>query len=331
MKKVSVITVNYNGKKFLGPLYNSLAKTTYPNIELILVDNDSKDQSVEYVIENYPDVKVVQNRNTGYGGGCNIGYAHSSGEYIVIITMDCTVEPDWLTPLVNFFENHRNVGLLGSVKLQMDLQEHLDLKKVRTLLSENIQTNIVSGSLLFTSRKNIEKEGFFDEDYFMYWEDTDLAYRFSMRGYKNYIVKDSIYYHYRGGVTNIRGQTKTKKLFKRLIPKGTFNAIYYFYRNELFFASKTFGIPLIIKFYVRSFLRSIYNLVIRRNPNQIVSFFYSIKWLLKNKNMIREKRRQSLKKKILSDGELMKIHKAYKKHQKPKAKYIRSLLKKYNL
>jgi O-antigen biosynthesis protein len=102
---ISVIILNYNGKKYLQNCISSVLQTTYPNFEVILVDNASTDQSLKTVKEKFaedPRLKIIENnRNLGFSGGNNIGYNFSKGEYIAFLNNDTTVTPSWLTHLSN--------------------------------------------------------------------------------------------------------------------------------------------------------------------------------------------------------------------------------------
>lgn len=117
---ISIVTVNFNGRDFLKNLFNSIHNLNYPakKIQMIMVDNNSTDGSVEYVKKEFPWVEVVAlKENKGYAGGNNEGFKNSSGRYIALINNDCTVEKDWLIEMLSIFrqstENSR-IGAVGS-------------------------------------------------------------------------------------------------------------------------------------------------------------------------------------------------------------------------
>jgi GT2 family glycosyltransferase len=102
---VSIITVNYNGLKYLADLFNSISGLDYPKekIQTIMVDNCSKDASVDFVKNNYPFVEIiVLPKNTGFAGGNNAGLKAATGEYMALINNDCAVDADWLKTLARF-------------------------------------------------------------------------------------------------------------------------------------------------------------------------------------------------------------------------------------
>src|SRR5688572_22846981 len=107
--KVSVIIVNYNGQHLLGELFDSLAKQTRPADEIIMVDNASADDSVEYVRQHFRWVKVItSNINTGYAEGNNIGLRNASGDYMGLLNSDTTVDERWLAELIKVLDADEN-------------------------------------------------------------------------------------------------------------------------------------------------------------------------------------------------------------------------------
>lgn len=115
---ISIITVNYNGLRFLKNLFNSISNLNYPedNIQVIMVDNGSTDGSVEFVRSNFPEVEVlVLNKNSGYAGGNNEGFKHVRGQYVALINNDCSVDANWLTAMVNIMNSNSRENKVGAV------------------------------------------------------------------------------------------------------------------------------------------------------------------------------------------------------------------------
>jgi len=117
---ISIITVNFNGKSFLRNLFNSILNLNYPaeKIQMIMVDNNSADGSVEFVRKEFPWVEVIPlEENRGYAGGNNEGFRHSKGRYIALINNDCIVDKDWLSEMLYIFKQSGDdlkVGAVGS-------------------------------------------------------------------------------------------------------------------------------------------------------------------------------------------------------------------------
>lgn len=109
---VSVVTVNYNGYRFLNTLLDSLFMQDYPNYEIILVDNNSSDGSEEFVKEKYPKVKVVQTKtNLGFAGGNNAAIPYCKGKYIAFINNDTRVDKKWLSSLIKQIESKKALAV----------------------------------------------------------------------------------------------------------------------------------------------------------------------------------------------------------------------------
>ena len=109
---VSIVIPHWNHREVLADCLQSLQKTEYDPLEIIVVDNHSEDDSVAYVREHFPEVHLVENKeNRGFAGGCNDGAARAQGEYILILNNDTTQEPDWITELVRFMETNPSIGV----------------------------------------------------------------------------------------------------------------------------------------------------------------------------------------------------------------------------
>ena len=110
---VSIIVLNYNGKKFLKDCFDTLLSCTYPKLELIMVDNSSTDDSVALISENYKQVKIIQTgSNSGYSKAYNISFKQAKGKYFILLNNDVKVEPDWIEPLVEAAEKDEKTGAL---------------------------------------------------------------------------------------------------------------------------------------------------------------------------------------------------------------------------
>jgi len=112
---VSVVTVNFNGERYLRGLLSSLARQTYPRMEILLVDNGSTDGSIPLVEREFPDVRVVHaGRNLGFAGGNNLGIREARGAYVALINNDTLPDADWLLHLVETAQTSGRIGAVGS-------------------------------------------------------------------------------------------------------------------------------------------------------------------------------------------------------------------------
>ena len=209
---VSVIVLNYNAGELLLNCIESVKKSTYKNLEIIVVDNISTDKSQETCKEKYPDIKLIQNdENFGYCEGNNIGIREAKGDYIIILNPDTIVEPNWIEELITAY-NAFGEGLYQPKILSLDKTEILqstgnmlhifgfgfakDKGKNDNLVETGIEKiGYASGTCLFTSKKVLDKIGLLDSFLFLYHDDLDLGWRAAQLGVNSFYVPKSIIYH----------------------------------------------------------------------------------------------------------------------------------------
>lgn len=115
---ISIITVNFNGKRFLYNLFNSILNLNYPleKLQIIMVDNNSTDDSVEFVKKEFPKVEIIAlNENKGYTGGNNEGFYRSRGKYVALVNNDCVVDENWLCEMLSIFRQSTDNSKIGAV------------------------------------------------------------------------------------------------------------------------------------------------------------------------------------------------------------------------
>jgi len=209
---VSVIVLNYNAGELLLNCVESVKKSAYKDLEIIVVDNISTDKSQKICKEKYPDIKLIQNdENFGYCEGNNIGIREAEGDYIIILNPDTIVESNWIEELISAY-NKFGEGLYQP--------KHLSLNEKTVYMSAGNMLNIfgfgyarekgnkdenqfnkieeigyASGTCLFTSSAVLKKIGLFDPFIFLYHDDLDLGWRASQLGIKSYYVPTSLIYH----------------------------------------------------------------------------------------------------------------------------------------
>ena len=209
---VSVIVLNYNAGKLLLNCIWSIKKSTYKNLEIIVVDNISTDKSQETCKEKYPDIKLIQNNeNFGYCEGNNIGIREAKGDYIIILNPDTIVESNWIEELISAY-NKFGEGLyqpkhlsLNEKTIYMSAGNMLNIfgfgyarekgKRDENQFNKIEEIGYASGTCLFTSSAVLKKVGLFDPFIFLYHDDLDLGWRASQLGIKSYYVPTSLIYH----------------------------------------------------------------------------------------------------------------------------------------
>lgn len=213
-KRVSVIIVNWNGVYWLKQCLPALFEQTYRDFETIIVDNGSTDDSVKWVEEHFPDVTLICNdSNLGFAPANNIGIRASSGEYIVTLNNDTLPASEWLAELVKGISFSVSVGMVASKIILWEQPEILDSTGIEvdwagigwnrnwgypvdtSFISEDVFGPSAAAALY--RRNMLEQIGLFDEDFFAYYEDVDLAWRGQTAGWAcRYISTAQVYHHH---------------------------------------------------------------------------------------------------------------------------------------
>jgi GT2 family glycosyltransferase len=227
---VSVVLVNFNGKRFLNNCLRSIFSNSYSNLEVIVVDNNSSDNSLATV-----DKKILQDKrliiiknsvNTGPAGGLNLGAKNASGKYLAVLGYDTKVDKDWLTAFVSLFEKDRSIGLAQGKIMRMDKKKTFSYagdflgpmgflieraREAEDIGQFDTVTELfsINSASMMIPLELFRKLGSFDEDYFMYLEEADLCFRVHLCGKKVVFCPDSVIYH------NHSVKTKSKKDFQK--------------------------------------------------------------------------------------------------------------------
>ena len=215
--KASVIIPNWNGKVFLKRCLSSLTTQTLKDFEVVVVDNGSIDGSIEYIRKFFTKVKVIPlDKNYGFARAVNVGIKSSRAEYIVLINNDTEVDKDCLKFLVNRARKHSEVGFVAAKMLNFYRREYIDSagdyidehghadnigygEKDGVFFSSAKPVFLATGGGSLFKREVFEKIGYFDEDYFMYFEDVDLCLRAQLSGFKGYFEPKAKIYHIHKG------------------------------------------------------------------------------------------------------------------------------------
>lgn len=213
--KTSIIIVNYNAGAALKELVDSLAPETRDDVEAIVVDNASDDDSMELIKDCTVRARTIMNgENLGFAKGANQGIGASSGKYILLLNPDVVVRPGALKELESALDEDERVGIAGGKIFGPDGGFQLACRrgfptpwvsfcrlsglsfrfpKSRTLARYNLtyldeneanEADAVSGSFMMIRKAALAETGHFDEDYFLYAEDIDLCYRVKKAGWK---------------------------------------------------------------------------------------------------------------------------------------------------
>ncbi|MEZ7498728.1 glycosyltransferase family 2 protein [Flavobacterium sp. Arc3] len=258
--KLSVIILNYNVRYFLELCVLSVQSALeHVDSEIIVVDNNSQDDSVEMMKRRFPNIKLIENKdNSGFPKGNNIGVGSAQGEYICILNPDTVVAEDTFTKVLAFAERQNNLGIVG-VKLIDGAGNFLPESKrgVPTIFvaftkmmglyklfpkvnafgkyyaqhiteNETAKVDILVGAFMLMKRDLYQELGGFDENCFMYSDDIDLSYRMLLNGKLNYYFHETTVIHYKGestikdGVYMKRFQEAMEFFYKKHFKVSTF-------------------------------------------------------------------------------------------------------------
>ncbi|MFH1790317.1 MAG: glycosyltransferase family 2 protein [bacterium] len=260
--KLSINLVTWNAEKYLPALVESLKRQTFKCWSLFVLDNFSTDNTVQLIGKDLDNLSVQsffikEQKNIGFASAHNRLFSESKSQYILVLNQDIIMSDNCLEKLVSFLDNHLRVGAVAPRLMKYkepNIIDSLGLKVLRSgriiddfagknFLAEKFYAESnesrhvfgVSASCAMYRREALEKTAFnktevFDESYFSYKEDIDLAYRLNFIGYDSYVLMDAIAFHDRTGAmpSNLgdRSALKNKKKQSDLIK-------YYSYKNHI--------------------------------------------------------------------------------------------------
>jgi GT2 family glycosyltransferase len=190
---ISIIIVTYNGADYIINCLRSVKEQLYDkrSVEIIAVDNASKDKTPEIIENTFRDVYIIRNKkNIGFGRANNIGIKKSKGEYVVLLNQDSLVDKNWLSVLIKTMEENHNAGCCGAEEYSYDMYGKITkaAKRVKKCLWMGC------GSIIFR-KKALDEVGLFDPYYFMYMEDVDLVWRIKAKGWKILQNYQALWFH----------------------------------------------------------------------------------------------------------------------------------------
>jgi GT2 family glycosyltransferase len=210
--RVSIIIVSYNSQEHIDACLSTVLGQTYPDYEVILSDNDSTDNSMEYVRTRYPRVKIIENNaNLGYANGINAALPHATGTLIAPLNIDTEVVPDWLAVMVRFLLVHPEVGAVTPKILLFD-----DRKRINTMGHHNHISGLtfcrrlnqlddsstvpekvsgLSGCSYLIRRETLDRMGGEPADSFMSNDDVIVSWLIHLMGYEIYCLPEAVVYH----------------------------------------------------------------------------------------------------------------------------------------
>lgn len=260
-QKVSVIVLNWNGKRFLYDCLNSLLNQDYSDFEVVLVDNGSTDDSLGYVKKTFGHDSRLRilalEKNYGFAKGNNMGVKFASGSYVIILNNDTIVDQKFISSLTIAAESNTAVGSVGCKIVMMNgatwlsqkftnrgfvvpfFLQNLVKEKVDYVSTSRIVNLANSGCACLFTKKVFDELGGYDEDFVTDWEDWDLGYRINLAGYNCIHLPIELVLHYGGGSAGYPPERYTRiyrnmlfSLFKNyeltnLITRFSFTAFFF--------------------------------------------------------------------------------------------------------
>lgn len=262
MKQVTVIILNWNGCQFLKKFIPIVIKHSSKDAEIVVADNNSSDDSVEFLKTNYPEVRIIQNEyNAGFASGYNLALKQIKTKYYVLLNSDVEVTKNWINPLIQLMEKDETIAACQPKLLsyyQRDAFEYAgaaggyidkygypfcrgrifnSLEKDTGQYDDVVEIFWASGASLFVRAHLFHQVGGLDDDFFTHMEEIDLCWRFKNQGYKIIYCPDSVIYHVGGGT----------------LPKTSFRKTYFNFRNNLFLLYKNLPKSYLWKVFIARF------------------------------------------------------------------------------
>ena len=245
---ISVIVVNYNGMRFLRGCLTSLAKQTAMDFEVIVVDNGSDDGSESEVQRYYPHARLVRLKdNRGYAAALNRGIVESGGDFILALNNDTEPESHFIEELLSSSDDKPDIGMWATKMILPDGRINstgICISRSGAAWDRGMFQDDTGqfdepgevfgpcGGAALYRKKMLEDVGLFDEDFFLYMEDVDIALRGRLAGWKCRYVPKALVIHQQGGTAGY----------------GSDLAVYYGNRNIMWYVAKDFPSGLIMKY-----------------------------------------------------------------------------------
>ena len=299
LPSVAVVILNWNGKYFLEKFLPSVKASGYSNLSIIVADNASDDDSIDFLKKNYPGVKILlSNTNEGFAKGYNSALKSVSSDYYILLNSDVQVTKGWIDPVISLMESDEKIAACQPKVLSFKERRQFEYagacggfidkfgypftrgRIFETCETDNGQydnsTQIfwATGAALFVRAKVFHELNGFDEVFFAHQEEIDLCWRMQRKGYLIYVVPSSVVYHVGGGT----------------LPMGDRKKVYLNFRNNLIMMTKNLPVlERVWKIPLRIFLDAIaaYRSLIDGNFSTFISIasahMHYVEWLFTGK------------------------------------------------
>jgi len=239
LPKVAVCILNYNGESLLKKFLPSISEIAYPNVEIVVIDNESSDQSISFLEKNYPTFKVILNKqNFGFAKGYNEGLKFVEADYFVLLNNDVEVQPNFIDIIISEMEKDKLIAVAQPKIKSQRKKTHFEhagacggyidylaypfcrgrifnvIEKDTAQYEDPKEIFWASGCAFFIKSNLWFKFGGFDARFFAHMEEIDLCWRLKNAGYKNFVFPKSEVFHYGGATLSYQSPNKTYLNFR---------------------------------------------------------------------------------------------------------------------
>ena len=250
--KITIIIVTYNSKAIIN---NCLANISLENNEIFVVDNNSSDNTIEIIQNNFPSVKIIKNNNNiGFGRANNIALKQTQNDFALILNVDAQISDEDIKKTIEIMAKNPDIALAGGVvhncvvennKIISSLPCSKNLEQLKNETPQEIYYNkFITGAGMFLNMKIMRKIGFFDEGFFLYCEDNEICKRVIKKGFKTAIINDTKLLHIGSSSSKITTQESTKIYWH----KFGWSKLYYTQKIHGKIVAKLKAIRMILKF-----------------------------------------------------------------------------------
>lgn len=319
---VSIIIVSYNGLQYLKDCLRTISHVSYPELEVIVVDNNSSDSSVEFIKNQYPNFKIVQlDKNYGFARANNMGTQHALGKYFLFLNNDTLVTPNFVLELVQVMEGDPQIGICQSLLLKPNEEvdssgDFIDSLGVSYSSKEKINSarNILSakGASMLMKKEVFEKLDGFDEEFFVSFEDVDLGWRTWIINYRVVVVPSSVVHHIGGQTINKMKQEIAFHGLKNQLSMKITNFEGILVPKNLFLFFMTYGwrmLQVMIDYKIKGsteITSTKYEKIIAQKPSLKV-ILKAILWLVRNRKYLMQKHQKINSMRILTTKQLKEL------------------------
>lgn len=258
--KTAIVILNWNGKKYLEKFLSRVIETSRGVADVIVADNNSDDDSIEFLRRNFPDVRVIQNpENGGFSKGYNQALKQIEAEYYILLNSDIEVTDGWIEPVIELLDADEQIAVCQPKILSYQEKEKFEyagaaggfidqygypfcrgrifqsIEKDQGQYDNTIEIFWATGACMFIRSEYFQEIGGFDDDFFVHMEEIDICWRLKHKGYKIMYCGQSKVYHIGGGSLDKSSARKTyfnmrnnSTMMYKNLPRKELHTVFFF-------------------------------------------------------------------------------------------------------